>query len=68
MASSPVARRLRTTPVYAPNYVSYEPTSGDIRGIEGAKHFAAPYRQAFPDRQNTIEDMVAKGDKVVMRL
>jgi hypothetical protein len=39
--------------IYAPNYVSHEPTSGDIRGIEGAKHFAATYRQAFPDLQNT---------------
>jgi predicted ester cyclase len=50
-----------------PNYVSYEPTSGEVRGIEGAKQFAATYREAFPDLQNTIEDMVAEGDKVVVR-
>ncbi len=53
--------------IIAPNYVSHEPTSGEIRGIEGAKQFAATYRQAFPDLQNTIEDMVAEGDKVVLR-
>jgi predicted ester cyclase len=53
--------------IYAPNYVSHEPTSGETRGIEAAKHFAATYRQAFPDLQNTIEDMVAEGDKVVLR-
>src|SRR5215213_10236086 len=50
-----------------PNYVSYEPTSGETRGIEGARQFAATFREAFPDLQNTIEDMVADGDKVVMR-
>jgi predicted ester cyclase len=31
------------------------------------KQFAATYRQAFPDLQNTVEDMVAEGDKVVVR-
>jgi predicted ester cyclase len=53
--------------IIAPNYVSHEPTSGETRGIEWAKQFAATYRQAFPDLQNTIEDMVAEGDKVVVR-
>jgi len=53
--------------IIAPNYVSYEPTSGETRGIEGARQFAATFRQAFPDLQCTIEDMVAEGDKVVMR-
>ena len=53
--------------IIASNYVSYEPTSGEVRGIEGAKQFAATYREAFPDLQNTIEDMVAEGDKVVVR-
>ena len=53
--------------IYAPNYVGHDPTSGDIRGIEGAKHFAATYRQAFPDLQPTVEDQVAEGDKVVTR-
>jgi steroid delta-isomerase-like uncharacterized protein len=53
--------------IFAPDYVSHEPTSGDTRGIEGAKQFAATYRQAFPDLENTIEDMVAEGDEVVVR-
>src|SRR5215204_1369810 len=53
--------------IIAPDYVSYEPTSGETRGIEGARQFAATYRQAFPDLENTIEDMVAEGDKVVVR-
>jgi hypothetical protein len=45
--------------IISPDYVSYEPTSGEVRGIEGAKQFAAAYRQAFADLQNTIEDLVA---------
>jgi steroid delta-isomerase-like uncharacterized protein len=53
--------------IFAPNYVGHDPTSGDIRGIEGAKQFAATYRQAFPDLQPTVEDQVAEGEKVVTR-
>jgi steroid delta-isomerase-like uncharacterized protein len=53
--------------IYASDYVGHEPTSGDIRGIEGAKQFATSYREAFPDLQPTVEDQVAEGDKVVTR-
>jgi predicted ester cyclase len=53
--------------IYAPDYVGHEPTFGDVHGVEGAKQFAATYRQAFPDVQTTMEDQVAEGDKVVTR-
>ena len=53
--------------IIAADYVGYEPTSGETRGIEGARQFATTYREAFPDLENTIEDMVAEGDKVVVR-
>ena len=53
--------------IYAPNYVGHEPTSGESRGVEGAKQFAASYRQAFPDLECIIEDQVAEGEKVVSR-
>jgi predicted ester cyclase len=53
--------------IYAPNYVGHEPTFGDVHGVEGAKQFAATYRQAFPDIQTTMEDQLAEGDKVVSR-
>ena len=53
--------------IYAPDYVGHEPTFGDVHGVEGAKQFAATYRQAFPDIQTTMEDQVAEGDKVVSR-
>ena len=53
--------------IFSPDYLSHEPTSGEVRGIEGARQFAATFRKAFPDLENTIEDMIAEGDKVVMR-
>jgi steroid delta-isomerase-like uncharacterized protein len=53
--------------IYAADYVGHDPTTGDIRGAEGAKQFAAAYRQTFPDLESTIEDQVAEGDKVVSR-
>ena len=53
--------------LFSPDYVSHEPTSGEVRGIEGARQFAATFRKAFPDLECTIEDMIAEGDKVVMR-
>src|SRR5215210_5337532 len=53
--------------IFSPDYVSHEPTSGEVRGIEGARQFAATFREAFPDLQNTIEDMIAEGEKVSAR-
>jgi steroid delta-isomerase-like uncharacterized protein len=53
--------------IYAPDYVGHEPAFGDVRGVEGAKEFAADMRQAFPDLESTIEDQIAEGDKVVTR-
>jgi steroid delta-isomerase-like uncharacterized protein len=53
--------------IYAPDYVGHDPASGEIRGIEGAKQYAATFRQAFPDLQPTLEDQIAEGDKVVSR-
>ncbi len=53
--------------IYAPDYVGHDPSTGDIRGAEAAKQFAAAYRQAFPDLEASIEDQIAEGDKVVSR-
>lgn len=53
--------------IYAPDFVGHDPTTGDIRGVEGAKQFAATMRSAFPDLTCTVEDQVAEGDKVVTR-
>lgn len=54
--------------LFAPNYVLYMSHSPEpSRGTENVKHVAAMFRSAFPDWHNTIEDMLADGEKVVTR-
>lgn len=38
------------------------------RGIQGFKEYVTMVRTAFPDFHNTIEELIAEGDKVVARL
>src|ERR671917_1820940 len=55
--------------IYARNYVGHDPSNPeDIRGLEAAKQAAADYRDAFPDLQVTIEDLIAEGDRVAARV
>ena len=42
-------------------------THEDERGIEELKHYVSIYRTAFPDIQDSVEDIVAEADKVVVR-
>jgi ketosteroid isomerase-like protein len=50
----------------APDYV-YHAETGDLRGIEGMRELVSAYRAAFPDVRFTVEDIVAEGDRVVVR-
>jgi steroid delta-isomerase-like uncharacterized protein len=52
---------------YAQDYVGHAPPFPDLEGLQAAKGFALGYRQAFPDLQTTTEDMIAEGDKVMVR-
>jgi predicted ester cyclase len=55
--------------IFAPNYVGHDPSNPqDIRGLEAAKQAAAGYREAFPDLQVIIEDLLAEGDRVAARV
>jgi predicted ester cyclase len=38
-----------------------------LQGLEPVKQFLSMYLTAFPDAQFTIEDLIAEGDKVVVR-
>lgn len=51
----------------APDYVEHNPFPGQAPGIEGLKQMFAMMRAAFPDLHSATEDMIAEGDKVVMR-
>ena len=40
---------------------------GELRGVEGAKQLLSAYATGFPDFQISIGDVIAEGDKVVLR-
>ena len=52
----------------SPSYVRHDPNSPEVRGPEEEKQLITMYRSAFPDLHFTVEDMVAEGDKVVIRV
>ena len=52
----------------APGFIEHEELPPGIPGgREGLKQMIKMFRSAFPDFNTTIEDMVAEGDKVVVR-
>ena len=55
--------------VVAPNWVEHNPNTpeGMSGRVEDSKRFVEMYRNAFPDLHITVEDLIAEGDKVVMR-
>jgi steroid delta-isomerase-like uncharacterized protein len=53
----------------APDFVEHEELPPGIPpGREGFKQMLMMFRSAFPDFKATIDDMVAEGDKVVVRM
>ncbi len=52
-----------------PNFLSHDPASPEDvgGGVEGTRRFVEMYRSAFPDLRMTVEDLIAEGDKVVVR-
>jgi predicted ester cyclase len=54
--------------IIAPEYILHgaaDPTTPP--GPEGARRITAAFRDAFPDLQGVIEDLIAEGDRVVCR-
>jgi predicted ester cyclase len=51
----------------APEYVYHSPF-GEYKGPEGFKQFVLTIRNAFPDIQMKIDDMVGEGDTLAVRL
>jgi len=54
--------------VMAPDYVDHYALPGVKPGREGYRESFISTINAFPDLQFTIEDMIAEGDKVVVRM
>jgi steroid delta-isomerase-like uncharacterized protein len=53
--------------LFSDDYVSHFAGSPDILSREMQKQFIQVYYEAFPDNTHSIEDLLAKGDKVVFR-
>jgi steroid delta-isomerase-like uncharacterized protein len=54
--------------LFAADYVDHDPSRAGLPpGPEGVKQAWSMFRVAFPDLQGVIEDMIAEGDKVVVR-
>ena len=51
----------------SPEFVDHNPVPGFPPGREGLKQFIGAYRAAFPDMKVTVGDVIAEGDKVVIR-
>jgi len=52
----------------APDFVDEPNTPFELRGPEGYKQFVTVLFKGFPDWHETIEDIIAEGDKVCVHL
>jgi steroid delta-isomerase-like uncharacterized protein len=51
----------------ATDYISHNELSIEVLGPDGIKRAALAQRTAFPDLVTSIDDLIAEGDKVVVR-
>ncbi len=54
--------------IFAPEYVNRHAHPGQTPGPEGVKALVTNVRRAFPDLVETVDDLVAEGDRVALRL
>ncbi len=52
----------------APDFIEGRNTPFELRGPEGYKQFATMLFKSFPDWHETIEDIIAEGDKVCVHM
>jgi len=53
---------------FATNFVNHSPAAGITLDRQGIKQYITMLRSAFPDFHDTIEHLIAEGDKVVVRV
>jgi predicted ester cyclase len=53
--------------VFSPEYLGHEMPPGTPRGPEGIRRLYARFREGLPDLRFTVEDLIAGGDRVVVR-
>ena len=53
--------------IITPDFTDHDPVSGQRPGVDGYKEMVGAFRAAFPDLRVKNEDVIAEGDKVVVR-
>jgi steroid delta-isomerase-like uncharacterized protein len=53
--------------LFTEDYIDHEPFPDQVPGPVGVKHANGLFYQAFPDIIETIDDMIAEDDRVVVR-
>jgi steroid delta-isomerase-like uncharacterized protein len=53
--------------LYSPDFVCHFVAGPEWRGVEGIKREVASHRTSFPDWNERVDDIIAEGDKVVIR-
>ena len=53
--------------VFAPTFVDHDPRYPGIVSLDHLKQFFTAFRAAFPDLRTNVEDLLAEGDKVLLR-
>jgi len=53
--------------IYDADVLYYEPSAGEVRGLDALKQFVRTWLTAFPDAQLKIEHQVGEGDHVATR-
>jgi len=57
----------RIVELFTTDFVRHDPGGRELHGIDQNRQFIRSMRAAFPDVHYTVEDQIAKGDKVVVR-
>ena len=53
--------------IYSPDFVCHFVIDPDWKGLAGIKDQVTRHQAAFPDWQESVDDIIAEGDKVVIR-
>jgi steroid delta-isomerase-like uncharacterized protein len=53
--------------LYSPDYVCHFVVGPEWKGVQGIKDVVAQHRRSFPDWNEKVDDIIAEGDKVVIR-
>jgi steroid delta-isomerase-like uncharacterized protein len=53
--------------LYSPDFVCHFVIGPEWKGVQGIKEVVAQHRRSFPDWNETVEDIIGEGDRVVIR-